>query len=290
MTNHSATRLVAVVLLVAGLALSPLLNDDEPADSADAGTPASAPQIPSARFVVNWQQGHLSLVGHTFSATHEQDLLELASNSFPGATIKHDFKPLSILPTNWQETTGRIVSLLAETVSANASLSRNQLIVRSVTTDEPRWQSRFDALAGTLPTEVRVSEDSLFVDSKLDTRNACSRSFESFDPGAINFEESSAEFRSSAFPRLDRVIALAQACAESRIAVTGHTDASGSKSGNQRLSVARADAVADYIVAGGVTSERLTIAGIGSAEPIADDNTRYGRSLNRRIEITFSNN
>jgi OOP family OmpA-OmpF porin len=72
--------------------------------------------------------------------------------------------------------------------------------------------------------------------------------------------------------------------------VTGHTDASGDETWNQRLSLKRANAVADYVATGGVARSRLTVAGVGSSMPIADDNTRYGRSLNRRIEIALSVN
>jgi outer membrane protein OmpA-like peptidoglycan-associated protein len=46
--------------------------------------------------------------------------------------------------------------------------------------------------------------------------------------------------------------------------------------------------VGDYIVDGGVERARLLVAGAGSSAPIADDSTRYGRSLNRRIEIKLS--
>ena len=70
--------------------------------------------------------------------------------------------------------------------------------------------------------------------------------------------------------------------------MTGHTDASGSEGWNQHLSMQRAQAVGDYLVSGGVDRARLLLAGVGSSSPIADDSTRYGRSLNRRIDIELS--
>ena len=51
------------------------------------------------------------------------------------------------------------------------------------------------------------------------------------------------------------------------------------------MSQARAQAVADYLIANGVAADRLVVEGRGSSEPIADNDTRYGRSLNRRIEF-----
>ena len=152
------------------------------------------------------------------------------------------------------------------------------------------WQSRLDALRKALPANISISVDTVLVDPAISVAAVCERAFESFDTGPINFEESSTEFRSSAYPRLDRLIALANACEASRISITGHTDASGNEAWNRQLSVKRANAVGDYIATGGISATRLKISGMGSAEPIADDSTRYGRSLNRRIEIALSGN
>jgi OOP family OmpA-OmpF porin len=51
----------------------------------------------------------------------------------------------------------------------------------------------------------------------------------------------------------------------------------------------RANAVGDYLEEKGIDRGRLAISGAGSAVPIADNATRYGRSQNRRIEIALGN-
>ena len=53
------------------------------------------------------------------------------------------------------------------------------------------------------------------------------------------------------------------------------------------LSLARAGAVAAYLDSRGIAKERLVVVGAGSSLPVADNATRYGRSINRRIEIQF---
>jgi len=54
---------------------------------------------------------------------------------------------------------------------------------------------------------------------------------------------------------------------------------------NQGLSEARAEAVAQILIAAGVPATRITTRGVGSTQPIADNNTPDGRAKNRRVEI-----
>ena len=65
--------------------------------------------------------------------------------------------------------------------------------------------------------------------------------------------------------------------------IEGHTDWSGSATYNQALSERRAASVRDYLVAGGINSERLLTVGRGEMQPVADNNTEEGRQQNRRV-------
>jgi outer membrane protein OmpA-like peptidoglycan-associated protein len=69
--------------------------------------------------------------------------------------------------------------------------------------------------------------------------------------------------------------------------VVGHTDALGSTAYNQDLSARRATSASRYLGAQGVTSSRLRTSGRGEMEPIATNDTEFGRSLNRRIEVAI---
>jgi len=73
---------------------------------------------------------------------------------------------------------------------------------------------------------------------------------------------------------------------EVRALVEGHTDSIGSDAYNQRLSERRANAVADYMEAQGISSSRITTKGWGKSKPVADNRTKEGRARNRRVEIT----
>lgn len=74
------------------------------------------------------------------------------------------------------------------------------------------------------------------------------------------------------------------------ITVVGHTDGiplqrTNPLSTNQRLSEARAATIADMLVQNGVPQERVRSEGRAATDPVADDATREGRALNRRVEV-----
>jgi OOP family OmpA-OmpF porin len=65
--------------------------------------------------------------------------------------------------------------------------------------------------------------------------------------------------------------------------VVGHTDSTGPEAYNQALSERRAQAAADYLSGMGI--EIGNISGMGESSPAADNGTREGRAMNRRVEI-----
>lgn len=74
------------------------------------------------------------------------------------------------------------------------------------------------------------------------------------------------------------------------VTVVGHTDSvplqtSNPLSSNQRLSEARAATIARILAANGVPADRLRAEGRAAAEPVAPNDGREGRALNRRVEI-----
>jgi len=70
-----------------------------------------------------------------------------------------------------------------------------------------------------------------------------------------------------------------------RFGLAGHTDSLGTKEYNQGLSERRAEAVKQWLVAGGISKDRLMFVGFGEDRPIADNSKVEGRRYNRRVEI-----
>jgi outer membrane protein OmpA-like peptidoglycan-associated protein len=72
-----------------------------------------------------------------------------------------------------------------------------------------------------------------------------------------------------------------------KINIIGYTCKLGSDSWNLTLSKRRAESVKKYLVEHGIAESRIEkVEGMGKANPIADNNTKEGRSKNRRVEIT----
>ena len=68
--------------------------------------------------------------------------------------------------------------------------------------------------------------------------------------------------------------------------VVGHTDSTGSEAYNQALSERRAQSAITYLETKGIEAGRLKASGAGESQPIADNGTREGRALNRRVVLS----
>jgi outer membrane protein OmpA-like peptidoglycan-associated protein len=101
----------------------------------------------------------------------------------------------------------------------------------------------------------------------------------------VNFDLDSATIRPDAQVILQAAAETLKESAGASVSVTGHTDSSGPEAYNQALSERRAQAVVDYLVSLGVSASRLTSAGAGELQPVADNATADGRAQNRRVEL-----
>jgi large repetitive protein len=100
----------------------------------------------------------------------------------------------------------------------------------------------------------------------------------------IFFATDRARVRHAFRPALDDIAAILKAHPEiGRCAIEGHTDATGPAAWNQKLSLARAQAVATYLVGKGVDPGRVVAIGQGNALPWASNQTEAGRAANRRV-------
>jgi len=101
----------------------------------------------------------------------------------------------------------------------------------------------------------------------------------------IEFDIGKAKIRPESEKVLRDVLSLLQAQPDWKMRIEGHTDSTGTKTGNQALSQQRAAAVVAWLAQNGVPRTQLTAAGMGDTKPIADNSTEQGRARNRRVEL-----
>ena len=106
-------------------------------------------------------------------------------------------------------------------------------------------------------------------------------------PGNITFASNGRNLNSKFYNVLDSVVLVIQEFNKTTVVVAGYTDSVGSDAYNQRLSEDRAKSVANFLTNKKVNPARLDIIGFGEKNPIADNKSKQGRNLNRRVEITL---
>ena len=104
-------------------------------------------------------------------------------------------------------------------------------------------------------------------------------------PGSATFASGSSKVDPKFIPVLDSVVVVLDEFNKTYVDIIGHTDSKGSKEYNQRLSEERARSVARFLETRAVIPERVMADGMGETDPIASNDTREGRAMNRRLEI-----
>lgn len=104
----------------------------------------------------------------------------------------------------------------------------------------------------------------------------------------IHFEFDKAVIRPISFRILDGIVDLLKENSSIRkVRVEGHCDSKGTDAYNMRLSQRRANAVRDYLIAHGISGDRLVAVGYGESRPVDTNDTPEGRARNRRVEFTI---
>jgi outer membrane protein OmpA-like peptidoglycan-associated protein/tetratricopeptide (TPR) repeat protein len=141
------------------------------------------------------------------------------------------------------------------------------------------YSANFDIpdTASYMVVERNVALQPLTVGSRIVLRN-------------IFFDFDKATLRPESQTELDRLVNLLTTYSKLHIEISGYTDSKGSQAYNQKLSESRSKSVVDYLVAHGISADRLTFKGYGMDNPIATNETDEGRQLNRRTEFKITAN
>jgi outer membrane protein OmpA-like peptidoglycan-associated protein len=105
----------------------------------------------------------------------------------------------------------------------------------------------------------------------------------------IRFETESSKIDRRSHRVLDQIALTLRARDDIRtLEIGGHTDSTGSRGYNMRLSRERARSVRLYLLEQGIKPSRVHARGYGPDQPIADNNTDSGRAQNRRVEFLLT--
>lgn len=101
----------------------------------------------------------------------------------------------------------------------------------------------------------------------------------------IQFAYDSAELDPSSLVTLGAIADMLLKAPGLQVEIRGHTDSTGGKEYNMRLSQRRAEKVREFLVKKGVLDERLKAKGYGLENPVSPNDTEEGRARNRRTEF-----
>lgn len=157
--------------------------------------------------------------------------------------------------------------------SANTSYNVNSARTHS-SAPAPDWSSLRAKLAGALRNVAGIEIGEAGADGlRLQI------------PVADGFASGSVEVRAPLARTLDALAPTLASEPGAAVQVVGHTDSQGSEMYNLQLSIARAEAVAEYLRNRGIALARLSADGRGEADPLTSNATEAGRARNRRVEI-----
>lgn len=101
----------------------------------------------------------------------------------------------------------------------------------------------------------------------------------------VNFATDRTDILPDSRPQIAQVVQLLEQDPGLKLAVNGYTDDTGNAAHNQALSEGRARAVAAAVTAQGIDAARLSAAGFGASDPVADNGSEAGKARNRRVEL-----
>jgi len=107
--------------------------------------------------------------------------------------------------------------------------------------------------------------------------------------GNVLFATGKADLKSGATATLNKLVSFLNQYPDRNVVIEGHTDNVGTSSSNQLLSQRRAESVSAYLSGHGISAQRLSTAGMGEDQPIAENDSETGRQQNRRVEIIIDN-
>ncbi len=104
---------------------------------------------------------------------------------------------------------------------------------------------------------------------------------------SLKFASGSSKITPKAYDLLGKLKNALAIYSDRKARIEGHTDSMGDVKVNQKISLKRAEAVRDFLIAAGIDASKLKALGYGEVRPIASNEFDKGRAMNRRIDVVI---
>lgn len=270
----------------------------------------SSPDLAADYFLtIRKAQNKLSLSGFVPDVKVQHELVTRSLETMPGIQISDTLKQRADSPEDWSRITKIALKGLKDCQNGELNISHKKIFFAAEVASEEEKTKLYEGMIDGLPTgfqktiSINITEAPIsglgLRDSVVQTGNSMTDKTKSTEQRKdcqialnnalaskmIRFTTGSKNLDPTAYSLLDEIYAIANRCHNQRFHIIGHTDSIGSASVNQRLSGERAEAVKNYLVNMGMEPVKFKLTGAGASSPIADNATKAGRQLNRRIEI-----
>ena len=144
-------------------------------------------------------------------------------------------------------------------------------------------------------TSTMVSTDGLSEDAALNAQNLAGASSKGVTAAnkaflakrVVHFDYDSSDLSNDDYQTLQAHAQFLIANANSRVALTGHTDERGTREYNMALGERRAKAVESYLINNGVSPQQLEAVSYGKEAPVNTGHDEAAWKENRRVEINY---
>lgn len=267
--------------------------------SGDAVVVSTPPVYGNLDIAATFDGVRIVLNGTVFSTDQSVELVNAASSVVGPGNVVNNLAVTDLeeaVPRSDTRVTalGTVIATFGGLLSADATVNDTDITVNGEAVDSDGQAAAATAVAASGAAnlrpggEIRIAvpvEPELSLQEEIDLLQAELDSLQEEIRETVVFGVDSNELDLPAQQTLDKVVAAMTRYPRPVIEIGGHTDAGGDAEYNLDLSQRRADAVAAYIASVGVAPDRLSSAGFGETQPLADNDTDEGRLQNRRVEF-----
>jgi outer membrane protein OmpA-like peptidoglycan-associated protein len=272
-TATGSTSLLVIALLAAGCA----------------STPKSDPEVSALRSKLTELQGNTQLAPYAPTALADADrAVSAAEAAVSSKKDKGTVEQLTYLANSKIDVaTAQAQQRQGEEQFKQLSEQRNQVLLDA--------RSQEAAAARAAAASAKADAEAARAQAEMLRRQISELNAKQTDRGLVVtlgdvlFATGKSDLKASATANLNKLVAFLKQYPERSVLIEGHTDSTGSDELNQKLSEHRADSVKAFLVSGGIDDARISTAGKGKADPVADNKTASGRQQNRRVEIVIAN-